>query len=183
MAEVARRHGIEVEVAAFEAWDPQGRRFDLLTSSDAWGWIEPGTGTAKAAESLRSGGTIACFWTTRVLSKEASAALATVYTEHAPEVSQVWDPAVNVPRAYAPSRSAYFELNQGFGPVEVRSYEREYVYNAGEWVGLASTISDHLRLGKQRLEVLLRALAAAITDLGGSVTAQEETYALVAQRV
>ena len=181
MADVARRHGVDVEVGAFETWNPQGRQFDLLTSADAWGWIDPEAGMAKAAESLRLGGTIACFWTTRVLSEDVSAALATVYAEHAPEVSRVWDPAVNVPRAHA-SRAAYFELNQAFGPVELRSYELRHVYSAEDWIGLASTISDHIRLGEQRLEALLRAVGTQITDVGGEVVAHEETYALLAHR-
>jgi hypothetical protein len=32
MADVARRHGIAVEVAAFESWDDAGRQFDLLVT-------------------------------------------------------------------------------------------------------------------------------------------------------
>ncbi|MFC4033133.1 hypothetical protein ACFO3J_16795 [Streptomyces polygonati] len=35
MAEVARSHGVEVEVGAFETWDDAGRRFDLVTCADA----------------------------------------------------------------------------------------------------------------------------------------------------
>lgn len=30
MADLARRHGVDVEVAAFEAWDPAGRDFDAV---------------------------------------------------------------------------------------------------------------------------------------------------------
>ena len=182
MADIARRHGVAVEVGAFETWDPQGRHFDLLTSGDAWGWIEPEAGVDKAAESLRPGGTIACFWTTRVLSEDVSAVLSRVYAEHAPEVSQVWDPAVNVPRVHS-YRAVHFELNPAFWPAELRTYDRQHVYRTDEWVGLASTISDHLRLGEQRLEGLLSAVGAAITERGGAVHAHEETYALLVQRV
>ena len=62
MAEVARGHGISVEVGAFEAWDDAGRRFDLITCGAAWHWIDPELGMAKAADVLRTGGTIAPFW-------------------------------------------------------------------------------------------------------------------------
>jgi SAM-dependent methyltransferase len=41
MAEVARGHGLAVEVATFEAWEPAGRRFDLLTFADSWHWVAP----------------------------------------------------------------------------------------------------------------------------------------------
>jgi hypothetical protein len=36
MAEWARRRGLEVEVAAFEAWDPAGRVFDAVVSGGWW---------------------------------------------------------------------------------------------------------------------------------------------------
>src|SRR4051812_38470681 len=39
MANTARRHGIEVEVASFEAWDARGREADLIVSGEAWHWI------------------------------------------------------------------------------------------------------------------------------------------------
>ncbi|MEU6787352.1 class I SAM-dependent methyltransferase [Nonomuraea angiospora] len=55
MADVARGHGIEVEVAPFETWDDAGRRFDLMTCGDAWHWIDPDAGIAKAARVLDPG--------------------------------------------------------------------------------------------------------------------------------
>jgi 2-polyprenyl-3-methyl-5-hydroxy-6-metoxy-1,4-benzoquinol methylase len=33
MAHIAERHGISVEVVAFEEWDPAGRTFDRVTSA------------------------------------------------------------------------------------------------------------------------------------------------------
>ncbi|MFZ0170204.1 MAG: class I SAM-dependent methyltransferase, partial [Acidimicrobiales bacterium] len=44
MAEVARRCGLEVEVAAFEAWDPAGRAFDAVISGQTWHWVDPVAG-------------------------------------------------------------------------------------------------------------------------------------------
>ncbi|HVS44442.1 MAG TPA: class I SAM-dependent methyltransferase, partial [Candidatus Dormibacteraeota bacterium] len=41
MAEIARRHGIPTEVAEFEAWDPAGRTFDVVTCAQAWHWLDP----------------------------------------------------------------------------------------------------------------------------------------------
>ena len=39
MAEFARRSGVEVEVATFEAWDPAGRNFDAIVAGTAWHWV------------------------------------------------------------------------------------------------------------------------------------------------
>ncbi|MEK8169003.1 class I SAM-dependent methyltransferase [Streptomyces sp. M19] len=56
MADFARRDGFEVEVAAFEAWDPGGRAaFDTVVSAQTWHWVDPVAGAAKAAEVLRPG--------------------------------------------------------------------------------------------------------------------------------
>mgnify|MGYP004495330689 CR=1 FL=1 len=46
MAEQARRHGVEVEVATFEAWDPAGRTFDAVVAGQAWHWVDPVAGLA-----------------------------------------------------------------------------------------------------------------------------------------
>ena len=61
MADVARSRGIAVEVASFEAWDPAGRRFALLVSGQAWHWVDPAQGAAKAADVLHPGGHLAAF--------------------------------------------------------------------------------------------------------------------------
>jgi len=62
MADLARRLGVEVEVATFEAWDPAGREFDAVVAGQAWHWIDPVAGAAKAALVLRPGGRLALFW-------------------------------------------------------------------------------------------------------------------------
>jgi SAM-dependent methyltransferase len=62
MAELARRRGLEVEVATFEAWDPAGRQFDAVVAGQAWHWVDPVAGAAKAAQVLRPGGRLAPFW-------------------------------------------------------------------------------------------------------------------------
>ena len=53
MAALARAKGLTVEEAPFERWDDAGRRFDLLICGQAWHWIDPATGTEKAARVLR----------------------------------------------------------------------------------------------------------------------------------
>ena len=62
VADLARRNGLEVEVAAFEAWDPAGRAFDAVIAGQARHWVDPVAGAAKAAQALRPGGRLAVFW-------------------------------------------------------------------------------------------------------------------------
>src|SRR6185437_16871718 len=58
----ARPGGTEVEVARFEDWDPAGRAFDAVVAAQAWHWVDPVAGAAKAAAALRPGGRLAVLW-------------------------------------------------------------------------------------------------------------------------
>jgi SAM-dependent methyltransferase len=62
MAEIARGHGVEVEIAAFEAWEAAGRTFDRVSSAQAWHWLDLPSATAKAASVLRPGGKLCLIW-------------------------------------------------------------------------------------------------------------------------
>lgn len=177
MADVARRYGIPVEVAAFEAWDDAGRQFDLVTCGDAWHWIDPDLGVPKAARALRAGGTMARFWNYQVLDEPFISAFDAVYRRHAPEVTQVW--------RHAPSASADadpFATNDAFSSVETRTYRWERTLSADEWVGLAATVSDHQRLGHKRLTALQQGLRATIESFGGTVHSHCGTYVALARR-
>src|SRR5580693_9549491 len=61
MTDLARRRGLDVEVARFEDWDPAGRTFDAVVAGQAWHWVDPVTGAAQAARVLRPGGRLAPF--------------------------------------------------------------------------------------------------------------------------
>src|SRR5690242_18813267 len=62
MAGHARERGLQVEVATFETWATNGRAFDTVVSGQAWHWVDPVAGAAKAASALRRGGRFAVFW-------------------------------------------------------------------------------------------------------------------------
>lgn len=62
MTSFARRTGIEFEVATFGAWDSAGRTFDAVVAGQAWHWVNPVAGAAKAAQVLWPGGRLAAFW-------------------------------------------------------------------------------------------------------------------------
>jgi SAM-dependent methyltransferase len=85
MAEFARRTGVEVEMATFEARDPAGRMFDAVIAGTAWHWVDPGAGTAKAAQVLRPGGLIAPFNNVGQVPAELTEALARAYQKIAPD--------------------------------------------------------------------------------------------------
>src|ERR1700729_1414784 len=67
MAAVARRNlsrfaHVTIEEADFEAWLPRRRRFPLVVSGQAWHWVTPAVGYARAHDVLEEGGVLAAFW-------------------------------------------------------------------------------------------------------------------------
>jgi hypothetical protein len=49
MADLARNHGVPVEISAFETWNDTGRRFDLITCGDACTGSTPPEASPKRA--------------------------------------------------------------------------------------------------------------------------------------
>ena len=86
MAGIAREHGLEVELSAFETWDDRGRTFDLITCGDAWHWIEPVRGWRKIGRVLRPGGTVVRFWNHNEIDEPMRSALRAVFERVLPEI-------------------------------------------------------------------------------------------------
>ena len=99
MADIARGHGIDVEVGPFEDWEPAGRTFDRVISAQAWHWLDRAVATAKAASVLRPGGRLCLIWNAGSHPDDLADALAEVYASVLP--SRVH----TVFRGYAANRS------------------------------------------------------------------------------
>jgi SAM-dependent methyltransferase len=179
MAAVARRHGLDVEVASFEAWQPDGRRFDLITCGQAWHWVDPAVAIPKAAALLRPGGTLALFWNYDETDDPVQAAMDEAYRRHAPELlrSVVNGGSRQTDRPHVDD----LEASGLFASVRAITYRWERTYSAAEWVGLVGTHSDHLRLDPDRRAVLLDALGRTIDALGGTIDAHYGTYSAFAR--
>ena len=89
MAAVAQTKGLDVEVSSFEQWDDRGRRFELAISAQAWHWIEPRAGAAKAAAVLSDRGRIGCFWNLGDPPAEVRERLAPVYDRLGPKLANL----------------------------------------------------------------------------------------------
>src|SRR5436190_18709265 len=92
MAGHARERGLEVEVATFEIWETNGRAFDTVVAGQAWHWVDPVAGAAKAAAALRPGGRFAVFWNVFQPPAELGRAFAETYRRVLPDLpSGLWD--------------------------------------------------------------------------------------------
>ena len=187
MAEIARNHGIEVEIAAFEDWDAAGRTFDRVVSAQAWHWLDLPVSTAKAASLLRPGGRLCLFWSAGCPPDDLADALAEVYVR--------WFPTVGSPGfGYAASRLAdrrtgltavieAIAATPEFGTATETWFPWIREYDRNQWLDLLLSRSDHAALDPAVRERLFEAIGAAIDDHGGSFVMSFETGLITATRL
>jgi SAM-dependent methyltransferase len=185
MAGLARQGGIETEVARFEDWDPAGRAFDAVVAAQAWHWVDPAAGTAKAAAVLRPGGRLAVFWNAFDPPKDLREAFAEVFRRVLPDspFSGFWArPAVEAYRAGCVKVAAAIRQAGAFGePEEWLSYWQR-PYTRDEWLDLVPTTGGFTRHPKAIQAELLDGLGAAVDAAGGSFTMSYTTIAATAAR-
>jgi SAM-dependent methyltransferase len=187
MAAIAQGHGIDVEVGAFEDWEPAGRTFDRVTSAQAWHWLDLPVATAKAASVLRPGGRLCLIWNAGSHPDDLADALAEVYALALP--SRVH----TVFRGYAANRStdrrsgltsevaAIAEVPDFDTPTETwfpwtRTYQRD------EWLDQLLSRSDHTALAPAVQERLFEGIGVTIDDFGGSFIMNFESVLITATR-
>ncbi len=181
MAGIAREKGLEVEVGRFEEWDQGRRRFDLLTSGQAWHWIDPQAGSLAAARALREGGRIALFWNFGDPPPDVLALLAPIYARLVPEIEKFSIVLGNRGRRTDISATG-IEASGEFGGVRVERFPWRKAYDTAAWVEHVATHSDHQTLPPEQRERLLGEVGAAIDHLGGSFEMSYETVLVSAAR-
>ncbi|MCP9956316.1 class I SAM-dependent methyltransferase [Streptomyces sudanensis] len=188
MADRARRDGHEVEIAPFEAWDPKGRSVDAVVSGQAWHWVDPVAGAAKAAQALRPGGRLAVFWNDGRPPRDLAGAFAEVYGRLAPDA-----PAARFWRAVAgKGHPGYAELLARaadgmraagtFGEPEVWRFAWERPYTREEWLDQLPTTGGHADLPPAVLDRLSTEIGAAVDAVGGTFTMRYTTVVATAAR-
>ena len=181
MAGVARSHGIPVEVATFELWDPAHRMFDLVVCGQAWHWVDPSLGAQRAASVLVPGGRLAIFWNRGRHDAPMQAALNEAYARFAPAIGMESVPPRNDPSDRSDDIAAIAATHL-FAPGQLRSYGWAQRYSRDEWLDQLGTHSDHIVLEPQQRAALLDAVGATIDRLGGSITLHYETELISATR-
>ncbi len=188
MAEIARGHGIDVEVAAFEGWDAAGRTFDRVTSAQAWHWLDLPVATAKAASVLRSGGKLCLIWNAGCQPDDLADALDEVYARVVPPGGH------RLFRGYAADRPADMRTGLAseidaisavpdFGAPTEKWFPWTRAYQRDEWLGQLVSRSDHAALEPMVRDRLFEAIGAAIDDRGGSFVMNFETVLITAARL
>jgi SAM-dependent methyltransferase len=178
MAEIARRHGIIVEVAKFETWDAHGRTFDLVTCGQGWHWIDPVEGPKQVASVMNSGATLALFWNfAEIAAGKLRDALEEVYAEHAPEL--IKDESKQGHEDDETKQA--LETSGLFASVRSETFPWSTMLTTDEWLGRVGTHSDHLTLPDRKRARLLDAVRSVIDDHDGIVELRGGTYAIFAR--
>ena len=185
MADFARRSGVEVEVATFEAWDGAGREFDAVVAGTAWHWVDPVAGAAKAAQVLRPGGRVAAFWHVFQLPPEVAKAFAAVYQRVVPDSPfnlQSGRPAPDSYQGLLTKAADGMREVGGFSDPEQWRFDWEQSYTRDELLDLIPTQGTLVRLPPDKLAEVLETVGAAIDAMGGNSTMRYATMAVTAAR-
>jgi SAM-dependent methyltransferase len=187
MADFARRSGVDVEVAKFEAWEPAGRYFDAVVAGTAWHWVDPVAGATKAAQVLRPGGRLAPFHHVFQSPSELTGVLAKAYQKVAPDSpfnlsNQQMRSSLDL---YAPLFAKIADGMReagGFSEPEQWRFDWERSYTRDEWLDQLPTLGSLTQLPADKLAEVLEAVGTAIDAIGGSFTMPYTTVAVTATR-
>ncbi|MDI2130660.1 class I SAM-dependent methyltransferase [Yinghuangia seranimata] len=186
MAEVARGLGLEVDVATFEDWDPVGRTFSAVVAAQAWHWIDPVAGAAKAARVLHPGGVFAPFWNAFVFPPALADAVTDVCRRVMPDAP--FDIAATATRTVDGYRDLTTKAAEGvrkageFGETEHWQADWEWTYTRDAWLDQMPTLGAFTRTPPPVLARLLDGVGAAVDAMGGAFTMTYATIGLTATR-
>jgi SAM-dependent methyltransferase len=188
MAEIARGHGVEVEIAAFEGWDAAGRTFDRVTSAQAWHWLDLPIATAKAASVLRPKGVLGLIWNAGCQPDDLADDLEEAYAGAEQSGGH------RLFRGYAADRLS--DMKTGLdsemeaisaapvlGAATVKWFPWTRTYQRDEWLNQLVSRSDHAALEPAVRDRLFEAIGAAIDIRGGSFVMNFETVLITASRL
>ncbi|WP_445516639.1 class I SAM-dependent methyltransferase [Streptomyces sp. NEAU-174] len=186
MADVARRLGTAVEVATFEAWDPAGRHFDAVIAGQAWHWIDPVAGAAKAARVLRPGARLAAFWNVFRPPTELAEALAAVCRRVMPDAPfdfrAVARGGLDTHQPILTKAADGIRAAGAFGEPEQWRFDWEWTYTRDAWLEQIPTQGAFTRLPPAGLAEVLEGVGAAIDAMGGSFAMPYATVVITATR-
>jgi SAM-dependent methyltransferase len=186
MAEQARQGGTETEVGRFEDWDPAGRLFDAVTAAQAWHWVDPAAGAAKAAAVLRPGGRLAVFWNAFDPPQELRQGFAEAFQRLMPGSpgGGLWTrPALDIYRIMGGKAADGMRETGAFGEPEEWLSRWECPYTRDQWLDFMPTTGGFGRIPESLQQEILAGLGAAVDAVGGSFLMGYDTLAVTAARL
>jgi SAM-dependent methyltransferase len=170
MAELCRENcraypNVTILNMAFEDWPVAEAAFDMVFAATAFHWIRPGTGFRRAAQALKTSGSLALCWNFReVPDDEFHQALRKLYRRYVPRLADTRPPEERIRRQQQKITGSGL-----FAAPTVLRYPWECTYPADEYIRQLRTQSDHATLEPSVQAVLLKEIHTLVMRLGGSV--------------
>jgi len=159
----------------------QRQAFDLLLSAEAFHWIAPEYGCAKAALTLKNGGAIALVWHLDVSQHTAFwQATQPIYDTYFAATSA--DDAAGSLEDRAGRYKEALSRSEAFADLREFRHAWERAYPGADYLKLLNTFSDHRALPEPHRTQFFQAIAGVIERAGGVVHRKYETLLLVAQK-
>lgn len=168
-------------VSTFEDFGVTPASFDLIASAQAWHWVDPEIGFAKAAAALRPGGYLAIFGHVPMMVSEAlQPAFRAAFDTWWPGTwgrppPQSW----YLPEGPVPAMIAASGL---FQAAEHRGYTWTWTFDPDLFGRYMRTDSSYHALPETPRFALFDALSAAIADQGATYDAAWETHLYLAKK-
>jgi SAM-dependent methyltransferase len=180
MADLARQRGLQVEVTKFEDWDPAGRAFGAVIAGQAWHWIDPVAGAAKAAQALRPAGRLAVFWNVSQPPPDLGEAFGAVFRRVLPGAPALGrrPPAADAYSGLCAKAADGMRQVGAFGEPEHWQFDWDQPYTRDEWLDQVPTSGFSARLAPDQMREALAGIGAAIDAVGGSFTMHFATVAV-----
>jgi len=180
--------GVDVLCTTFESWPCEAEAFGLVFAAQAFHWVPPEIGFAKAAQALRPAGALAVFGNTEVIERSyhgdaggpVSKELDAAYSNYAP--SLLGRPGSNWYAKEGPITALYDDSGR-FSPVTTRRYPWSQRYRTPEYIGLLGTYSHHRLLPTKQRKQLHGAIAEALDRFGGEIEIFYEANLYLAERL
>jgi SAM-dependent methyltransferase len=182
LAAIAAKHcrshpRVRIVTCAFEAWVDVPGSYDLFLSAQAFHWIRPDYGLARAAELLKAGGTIALVWT-------VDRSEGTAFWKATEPIYQTYNPVDSSPPT--PGSADLYRDALRTAPQFVEAHEVRHAwakrYKGDEYLKLLQTFSNHRALPEPQRSRFFDEIAAVIRRMGDEVVRAYETVTLLARK-
>lgn len=160
--------GVRIQNISFEDWPVEKASFDLFISAQAFHWISPEIGYAKATAALKDPGSIALFWSQHPVSDTPfRRALDRVYRDKVPQMADAAQK--NSPEMLTKRTVNDIDASGFYQKVLVKRYPWSEQYTADRYIKLINTYSDHRNLSDDTRQDLFVAVHELIEQFGGTV--------------
>jgi SAM-dependent methyltransferase len=170
-----------VVLVAFETWPIEQEAFDLVLSAQAFHWIDPAFGLARAAEALKPQGAIALVWhLDRSENTDFYQATRPLYERFLPSDAQREhvDPLEQRAMRYHDALSQ----SDAFARLTTFRYPWQRQYTDPQFLKLLQTFSNHQALPEPAKSQFFEGIEAELARFGNVVTCHYETLLLVARK-